>query len=177
LNFDWNLKQDSLLVTTHCIGSAGSTPIFNFDLEVLLHLENSKDSILKLPINDTLQQFSIKLLSPLVSIELNPDCSAIVSIISNPPALNLIPQIQSQMAQRVSVYPNPFYDSTTVHFSGSSKNRDLELFDLKGRVIEKWVHADKDFVISGASLKQGAYLLRCTDKYGPSIIKIVKEER
>ncbi len=116
LNFDWKLQLDSLLITTHCIGSAESNPVFNFNLEVLLHLENSRDSIFKLPIFDTLQQFSIKLQSSLASIELNTDYSSIVSITSNPPVLNIISETQSQMAQRVSVYPNPFYDSTTVHF-------------------------------------------------------------
>jgi aminopeptidase N len=177
LHFDWKLQQDSLLVITHCIGSAASNPLFNFNLEVLLHLENSHDSILKLPINDTLQQFSIKLTSPLASIELNTDYSAIVSITSNPPVLSVIPEIQSQMSKRVSVFPNPFYDSTTVHFYSNSKSRNLELFDLKGRSVGKWMNVDKDFVISGVSLNQGIYLLRSTDNYGPNIIKIVKENR
>jgi hypothetical protein len=81
------------------------------------------------------------------------------------------------MAQRVSVYPNPFYDSTTVHFQLNSKGSIIELFDLKGRIIAKWFNNDKDFVVSDESLKQGIYLLRITDKYGTNILKVVKEKK
>lgn len=174
IQFYWSISGDSLIITTHYKGSSEITPIFNFDLEVLVNDETGKDSVVTLSIADTVQDFIYLFPKNIKSIIVNPYYNLLAKILSNPPIMNTITDIHNP-AKNISVYPNPFTDTAKVIFDNESKKRIVEIFDLKGNKIGVWNNIGKEFVISSGMIKQGAYILNSSDEYGKDSVNIIKE--
>ena len=69
----------------------------------------------------------------------------------------------------LTVYPNPFRDQTTVEFSlPATGNATLMVYDLQSRLIKRLFSGSSDagvrqhFVLAGAGLPQGVYIVRLT---------------
>ena len=162
---EWKSNLENLYITTHYKGSSQSNPIFNFNIEVLAHLKNDKDTLLQIDIKDTVQVNGFKLASRIDSIEVNP----YINLIADITVSHISFEIHS-----FEVYPNPFMDSTVVYFQKKSFNRKVELFDIKGSIIGVWNNVDSMFNINSHFLTPGVYLLRGYDNYGMHTRKIIK---
>ena len=88
IHFDWSNKNEKLIVKVNSKGSSSLQPVFNYDLDVLISLENNPDTLIKLPINKENQTFKIQLPSKVNTIVINPYNSIIAKIIANPPINN-----------------------------------------------------------------------------------------
>ncbi|HTB31786.1 MAG TPA: T9SS type A sorting domain-containing protein, partial [Bacteroidia bacterium] len=75
---------------------------------------------------------------------------------------------------KVSVFPNPFTNSTTIAMS-TAGHYYLELYDITGRTLKQIEFIGNEYILSAEGFAKGMYLVRITDKNNIIIgtIKIV----
>jgi len=173
INFDWAIGHDSLSVKVHNQNSSNQNSIFQFDLEVLVHLENARDTIVKLAVNDTFQIFNFIFPADINSIEVNPFFDLLADIKAFPPIEKSMPGLSKDM--EFYAYPNPFTDSTHIHFGENSLNRHIELYDINGNKIAEWNNVEKIFTITSEKLQSGVYIVKAADNEGIYTLKIIKQ--
>jgi hypothetical protein len=97
--------------------------------------------------------------------------SLVVTANGNPSNPTLFtPCITSSIAEvteqnKISVYPNPFTNSTTISINNSlSTNHDLELDDITGQKLKQLEFTGNTYTLSAEGLAKGMYFIRVTDK-------------
>ena len=71
------------------------------------------------------------------------------------------------MSTGLLVFPNPSQGNATVRLSDEFVGRiDLQLFDLKGQLLQRISRRSKTFLIERGDLPTGTYLLRAVDERG-----------
>lgn len=82
----------------------------------------------------------------------------------------------NQFPLSVSVQPNPFSESFSIHLSElGSMHADLSLVDLQGRIVWEKQQVQSDRIIMEASLPAGAYFLRIQVDGIPKTIKMIRQ--
>ena len=92
------------------------------------------------------------------------------------PVLRSTPIISSVNAEinqnDIQIFPNPFTDFTTVVLSENSENK-IQLFDISGRLLRKFVLNENSFQFSKNNLRSGVYILEIQNKKGVFRKKLV----
>lgn len=92
------------------------------------------------------------------------------------------PQKQVEIIHNVSLFPNPTFEFTSVHFNILKDSKiTVELLDVKGQLLNQLAHnkfypiGDFEIPLSLQDLNQGVYLLSFTDENGlKKVYKIIK---
>lgn len=173
VRFYWSVNNNSLNITTRSKGSSELSPLFNFDLEVLVHFETG-DSVVKLAISDSVMNFKFKFQQDIKSIIVNPGYDLLANVIAYPPVMNSNTDVHLP-ERNFSVLPNPFTDSAKIYFENANRKRTIEIIDRKGDKVGSWNCEGKEFTITPGMLKPGTYIICVTDEYGNSTEKIIKK--
>ncbi|MEC8853068.1 MAG: T9SS type A sorting domain-containing protein, partial [Bacteroidota bacterium] len=92
------------------------------------------------------------------------------------PVLRSTPIISSVNAEinqnDIQIFPNPFTDFTTVVLSENSENK-IQLFDINGRLLRKFVVNENSFQLSKNNLRSGVYILEIQNTKGVFRKKLV----
>ncbi|HIL66821.1 MAG TPA: T9SS type A sorting domain-containing protein [Flavobacteriales bacterium] len=65
----------------------------------------------------------------------------------------------------IKIFPNPFSDFTTILLNGNVKSH-IQLFDISGRLLRKFVVHENSFQLYKNKLKGGIYFLQIQNKKG-----------
>ncbi len=74
----------------------------------------------------------------------------------------------------VKIYPNPFNNEVNISLENSEK-AELEILDMKGRLISKKSLSEKKNVVNTTGLNAGIYLFKINNSGKISIIKGIKK--
>lgn len=66
----------------------------------------------------------------------------------------------------VSVYPNPFSECTTIHFSGPQDNATISVVDVLGQVLSATRFTGSQFVLNKGAMAAGVYFVQVADQHG-----------
>jgi len=72
----------------------------------------------------------------------------------------------------IGIFPNPFSDFTTILLNGNIKSH-IQLFDISGRLLRKFVVHENSFQLYKNNLKSGVYFLEIQNKKGVFRKKLV----
>jgi aminopeptidase N len=161
----WMSNSKGLTINTSSIGSSPSNPIFDCDIELLLQLKSGKDSLIKINLKDTSQTFVFKQM-PLIDSVIADPYNALVAQIS-------VSRFISD-GKEVSVFPNPFTDTVVIMFRNNSGKHFVELYDIKGAIVNKWKTNNSELTMPLESLIPGIYIVRIKDDKGFVTKKIIK---
>jgi len=75
----------------------------------------------------------------------------------------------------IVVFPNPFSKSTTVKIINGKGPYQLELFDIRGKIIKSFSSNEDEFVLDGISASSGIYWLKIKNQSNFKPIKLVIE--
>ena len=75
----------------------------------------------------------------------------------------------------IVVFPNPFSKSTTVKIINGKGPYQLELFDIRGKIIKSFPSNEDEFVLDGISASSGIYWLKIKNQSNFKPIKLVIE--
>ena len=73
---------------------------------------------------------------------------------------------------KIKIFPNPFSNFTTVLLNDEGENT-IQLFDISGRPLRKFVVNKNSFQLSKNNLKSGVYILEIKNKKGVFRKKLV----
>ena len=73
---------------------------------------------------------------------------------------------------KIKIFPNPFSNFTTVLLNNEGENT-IQLFDISGRSLRKFVVNENSFQLSKNNLKSGVYFLEIQNKKGVFRKKLV----
>ena len=76
---------------------------------------------------------------------------------------------------KLTVYPNPFNESTTVKIQNIDGPHTLELFDLSGRIVKTITTISNEITIDDISTSRGIYWLVIKNQSNLKPIKLIKE--
>ncbi|MCH1612098.1 MAG: T9SS type A sorting domain-containing protein, partial [Flavobacteriales bacterium] len=75
----------------------------------------------------------------------------------------------------ILVYPNPFSKSTTVKIIDGKGPYQLEVFDLRGKIVKSFSFSEDEFQLDGVSTSSGIYWLKIKNQSNFKPIKLVIE--
>ena len=75
----------------------------------------------------------------------------------------------------IAVFPNPFSKSTTVRILNGKELYQLELFDIRGKIIKSFSTNEDEFVLDGISISSGVYWLKIKNQSNFKPIMLVIE--
>ena len=85
----------------------------------------------------------------------------------------LLEEISSKF--EIVVFPNPFSKSTTIKIINGKGPYQLELFDIRGKIIKSFSSNEDEFVLDGISASSGIYWLKIKNQSNFKTIKLVIE--
>ena len=84
--------------------------------------------------------------------------------------------IDDANTERISLFPNPASEYVTLTFTGAFLPRNVQLFDLQGRVCGTWaVNGTQRLTVAVGDLPTGIYLVRALDASGVLTARLVKD--
>jgi len=75
----------------------------------------------------------------------------------------------------INIYPNPFSETINVSFINGNSEKEIALFDIHGKLLEKHTTRNKDYTLNTSALSNGFYLLTCVVNGRKSTFKLIKE--
>ena len=85
----------------------------------------------------------------------------------------ILEKISSKL--KIIVYPNPFSKSTTVKIVDGKGPYQLELFDIRGKIIKSFSFNEDEFLLDGISASSGIYWLKIKNQSNFKPLKLVIE--
>ena len=79
---------------------------------------------------------------------------------------------ENELANKVTVYPNPFSGSATIEINAAGKFN-LELMDVTGKTVKTATDIENDYVLNASELPAGVYLLNLSSESGAAVSKKV----
>lgn len=169
IEFTWNTSGNNLIIKTVQNSVGDANIIYDVDMDITIHYKSGIDTTLRINIKDSVNYFLLKIMQPVESIEVNKNKTTLSIITSEyKTTLNLD-------EAKLSIFPNPFYDSINLKFPIVCSNWTLQMYNLMGNQINSWNFYNRnECTINTANLGLGTYILVSScglKKYETKIIK------
>ena len=168
-NITWNQSGSMVNFTVNQTQSHVSVPFF--ELPIPVEFKNAaQDTIIRFNHTSSGQTFSVTLPFVVDSVKFDPE----LWIISRN---NTVTSVQeNELAQQVSIFPNPAHDKLQVTLGKSYPNMSLKLLDVSGRTVKTLTaNGMKAISVDMNGIAKGNYVLQlCAGKVSASKNIIVK---
>ena len=85
----------------------------------------------------------------------------------------VLEEISSKL--EILVYPNPFSKSTTVKIINGKSPYQLELFDIRGKIVKSFSSSEDEFLLDDINASSGTYWLKIKNQSNFKPLKLVIE--
>jgi aminopeptidase N len=164
-NFNWWVREDSLIIHCEQSGSSERTPLFQIKMELLIEYADGRDTLLNLLLKEAEEQFGILVSGEVAGLHADPNGWI-------PDKTKLIRKYISEGDFYIS--PNPFEELLNVTFSTDAR-REINLADMNGRIVQKWNFHSAEVTLNTNELNQGLYLLQVKEGNDSYTAKVMKQ--